>query len=322
MKLQIVKEKVSNLQESVEEKRFEYIGGSDAGAILGFNDYKSAYTLWAEKTQKVSASFSDNEAMRLGRDLEDYVARRFEEESGKKVHRSNYRYSLKSYPFLVGHVDRIITGENAGLECKTASQLSKTSYENGDIPKSYYAQCQHYMLVTGADHWYIAILVFQKGFYWRRIDRDEDEITALLNAEINFWNLVQNGIPPEIDSSDSTGQTLDSMHQGTDNDIDLGGYQDEIQILLKKQKEIQELQDTVHEIQNTLKAAMANASYGHAVGVKISWKSVESRRLDTKALKQDYPGIYESYQRAVTSQRFQVTEEGNDGIRPSSPELH
>lgn len=25
---------------------------------------------------------------------------------------------------------------------------------------------------------------------------------------------------------------------------------------------------------------------------------------------------------AITSQRFQVTEEGNDGIRPSSPELH
>ena len=40
----------------------------------------------------------------------------------------------------------MITGENAGLECKTASQLSKTSYENGDIPKSYYAQCQHYMI--------------------------------------------------------------------------------------------------------------------------------------------------------------------------------
>ena len=30
-----------------------YIGGSDAGAVLGMNPYKSAYSLWAEKTGKI-----------------------------------------------------------------------------------------------------------------------------------------------------------------------------------------------------------------------------------------------------------------------------
>ena len=30
--------------------RRQYIGGSDAGAVIGMNPYKSSYTLWAEKT--------------------------------------------------------------------------------------------------------------------------------------------------------------------------------------------------------------------------------------------------------------------------------
>ena len=30
--------------------RGNYIGGSDAGAVVGLNPYKSAYALWAEKT--------------------------------------------------------------------------------------------------------------------------------------------------------------------------------------------------------------------------------------------------------------------------------
>ena len=29
------------------------IGGSDAGAVIGLNPYKSAYALWAEKTGRV-----------------------------------------------------------------------------------------------------------------------------------------------------------------------------------------------------------------------------------------------------------------------------
>ena len=63
----------------------------------------------------------DNEAMREGRDLEEYVARRFMEETGKKVRRANAMFYDEEKPFMLADVDRMIVGENAGLECKTAS---------------------------------------------------------------------------------------------------------------------------------------------------------------------------------------------------------
>ena len=87
------------------------IGGSDAAAILGLNPYKSPYALWAEKTGKViPEDISQKEAVRLGTDLEEYVAKRFTEATGKKVRRENYTvfrddmpYAHANYGWLLGN---------------------------------------------------------------------------------------------------------------------------------------------------------------------------------------------------------------------------
>ena len=85
----VIKHKLPSTREEWLSKRLKGIGGSDAGSILGFNPYKSAYTLWCEKTGRIHNDI-DNESMRLGRDLEDYVAQRFTEATGKKVRKSGF----------------------------------------------------------------------------------------------------------------------------------------------------------------------------------------------------------------------------------------
>lgn len=64
------------------------ITGTDAGAIVGLDPYKSAFAVYQDKVSD-EITDSDNEAMRQGRDLEEYVARRFVEETGLKVRRAN-----------------------------------------------------------------------------------------------------------------------------------------------------------------------------------------------------------------------------------------
>ena len=49
------------------------IGGSDAGSICGLNPYSSAIAVFQDKTQKEAGEKEDNEAMRQGRDLEEYL---------------------------------------------------------------------------------------------------------------------------------------------------------------------------------------------------------------------------------------------------------
>ena len=69
------------------------IGGSDAGAICGVNPYSSAMKVFRDKTSDVVEEL-DNEAVRIGHDLEDYVAQRFMEATGLKVRKSNFMYLL------------------------------------------------------------------------------------------------------------------------------------------------------------------------------------------------------------------------------------
>ena len=52
------------------------ITGTDAGAICGLNPYVSAFQVYQDKITEETEN-QDNESMRQGRDLEEYVAQRF-----------------------------------------------------------------------------------------------------------------------------------------------------------------------------------------------------------------------------------------------------
>ena len=68
------------------KRRFESIGASESGSILGINPWKTAVDVYYEKVDRVT-DFPDNLNMWLGRELEPVIKKRFEEESellGKK----------------------------------------------------------------------------------------------------------------------------------------------------------------------------------------------------------------------------------------------
>ena len=103
--------------------RKRYIGGSDAASIVGLNDYQSPYALWCEK-RGITPEFEGNLRTEVGAYLEDFIAKRFEQETGKRVQRSNFSFVNDAYPWVIADVDREIVGENAGLECKSTSALN------------------------------------------------------------------------------------------------------------------------------------------------------------------------------------------------------
>lgn len=100
------------------------IGGSEAAAIVGLNPWKSAFQLWMEKTGQVEPEdLSDNEYVYWGNVLEQAVADRFCELTGKKVQRRGMLQD-DEYPYMLASVDRMVVGENAGLECKTTNAFN------------------------------------------------------------------------------------------------------------------------------------------------------------------------------------------------------
>ena len=157
MKAEVFAEKANITDEEWRALRRKGIGGSDAGTICGLNRFSSLLALYADKKGLIPDK-EDNEAMRLGRDLEEYVALRFKQEMAdrgtpKKVKNCNFILRHPEHQFMLANVDRLIVGENAGLECKTTNVFNQTDFDGGNVPESYYCQCQHYMAVTGADRW-------------------------------------------------------------------------------------------------------------------------------------------------------------------------
>ena len=142
------------------EERRKYIGGSDIAAVMGMSRWKTPLKLWLEKTGECEpVDLSKVEAVQLGSELEEFVAQKFSKETGKQVRKQSKMYVHKDYPFMIAHVDRLITGTDEILECKTCGSHKKDEWEGEDIPQEYVLQVIWYLGITGKKKAYIAVLI-------------------------------------------------------------------------------------------------------------------------------------------------------------------
>lgn len=283
------------------------LGGSDAGAVCGLNPYRTAMEVYLDKTSE-SIEDVDNEAMRQGREFEEYVAMRFTEATGKKVRRANFMYYDEKNPFMLADVDRMVIGENAGLECKTASPYMEDKWKDGKIPPSYLMQCCHYMSVCNAGAWYIAVLIYGREFKWHRIERDEGMIADLVRIEKNFWegHVLKKKLP-EPDGSELCDSVIAGYFKNaTAHSVPLAGFDGKLGQRQELAGEIKRLEAEKRKIEQELKLYMGEAELAENEHYRVSWKAVESSRLDEKRLKEERPEIYAEYQRTVQSRRFTV----------------
>ena len=276
------------------EQRRKTIGGSDAGTIIGLNPYDSPYNLWCVKTGRIiPEDISTKESVRLGHDLEQYVADRFTEETGLKLRRDNNFVYNTEIPFAHVQADRLVVGMNAGFEAKTSSSYEVVKMmREGKYRDSWYAQCVHGMMVTGADRWYLGVLVFGHGFYHFTIERDESEISALITAERDFWECVINDTPPAVDGSKATSDAIKAVysdsHPGT---IDLFSRDTVIDEIMAIRQQIKELEQLQEERENIIKADLGSYESGTTDKFNVSWKQQTRRSFDVKRFAEVNPEI-------------------------------
>lgn len=288
--------------------RKQGIGGSDAGAICGLNPYMNAIHVYADKTSEIVSEF-DNEAMRQGRDLEEYVARRFCEETGNKVRRANAIFYNEKYPFMLANVDRMLVGTNIGLECKTANVFQADKWKDGEVPAHYMIQCYHYMAVTGADTWYIAVVILGQDFKFVKLERDEEIIQNLIEIESKFWNdNVLAKIMPDPDGSKASDEIISQyFKKATSKEIiSLEGFDE----MLERREDIVGLMGKLDtekkKIDQLIKLYMKEAEEAINAKYRISWKNTETRKLDIDRLKLERPDIYSEYCKMYSGRRFVV----------------
>lgn len=202
------------------------IGGSDAGVIMGFKQFKDEHghernivDLWEEKRTK-GVSNKTNEAMERGHKLEDLIRRQYAVDNpDKKINVIKDMYVHEKYDFIRASLDGEITFKNDKnkvgiLEIKTTTIFNYDEYKKkwlNKIPDNYLYQILHYFLVTD---YKFAVLVADLRFRCFEDSSDEfdlkkriitytlykehfrDEIEELKQKEIEFWSYVENGLKP------------------------------------------------------------------------------------------------------------------------------
>lgn len=293
------------------------IGGSDVAKILGLSKYSSPYQIWMDKTGKIEINTSEtSEAAYWGHQMEEVVAQEFAKRTGKQVEESKQIYFHKDYPFLLANVDRLVVGEDAILECKTASEYLKDAWEGDEIPIAYLAQVQHYLNVLDKPKAYIACLIGGNKFVWKEIQRDDELIEQMTEKLVDFWeNYVLADVAPSVDGNASTTEFLNKMYGKDyhDHSIELNAQQiQDLKNLKELKKYESDIKEQINGIENRIKNALgeSEATFGNSMEYKVSWKSFSRVTVDSKLLKSKYPEVYENVTNKSESKRFTVKEIG------------
>ncbi len=290
--------------------RNEGIGGSDSGAILGQNPWKTPREVWQEKVDNVVTDL-DSEVVYWGNRLEDIVAKEFEERNdGFKVRR---RHAILQHPqldFMLANIDRNLIGPDGEwglLEIKTTNRNMMDKWENG-IPPWVRSQVMHYLAVTGLSYAYIAVLF--GGQYYRQyyVERDEELIESIINIEKRFWDRVENENPPPIDGSKAAEKWLkENFPESSGEEIQLSkealNWIEQYNEAHEEQKDAKERKKLA---KNKLREMLGDAEVGHVEDKTVKWSDYSRTYFNKSALEEEHPDIYERFTEERSYRRFSI----------------
>jgi len=292
------------------EWRKKGIGGSDASVCCGFNRWKSPIELWMEKTDQLPYSEA-GEAAYWGNQLEALVRAEFTKRTGIEVTVVNQLLQSKDNTFMLANLDGVCQHPIYGtcvFEAKTSSAYRGAEWVDS-IPDEYILQVQHYMAVTGYMGSYIAVLVGGNTFKWKFIERDEELISILIRLERNFWNHVEEFVPPPLDGSDASAQFLSQRFPDSVPLSKIELPEDAEALILQYEdasEQLERFSEQKQEAENLLKQMLGNNEAGIAGDRVITWKTVLQERLDSKTLKAEHPTLYKKYAAKSSHRRFTI----------------
>lgn len=297
-------------------ERVNYLGASEAAAVLGLSRWGTPLSVWAEKTGQIEPDdISENLAVELGNELEDFVARKFEKKTGKKVERVPETIYHPLYPFLGANLDRRVVGENAILEAKTCSAWKAREWDQEEMPIEYIVQVMHQLAVSGAEKGYLAVLIGNQDFKIKEIFRDDKALEDLVRREVSFWcDFVVPKVMPAAKWGDK--DTLTAMFpEATEGEVkELTDEAAAIcEVLEGISADLKSLERQEEEQKNQLRALMGEAETGLVFPWKIQWANVKTRRLDTEALKKGAPDVFEKFRKMTTTRKFLISKTSEKG---------
>jgi putative phage-type endonuclease len=272
------------------ETRLGGLGGSDIAAICGLDKYTSPLEIWHTKTGNPAPRRDNatlNEAGLMGHLLEPIVAQRFTDITALPAYPSPGTLRALAPEWALANLDRVTleNGEYGVLELKTRSSYALADWEE-EPPTGPWLQVQHYLGVTGWSFGYIACLIGGQRTIVHRVERDEDTIAGLRTIGSEFWQQVQDRVPPPVTGSAACTDLLHRLHPEPTTDIVVADAAEVERLLRERADALRAMagpEAALAAVENRLKEIAGPARKVHIRGQlayewaprpgQISWKS-------------------------------------------------
>ena len=280
---------------TLREKR---IGGSDIGAILGVNKYKSIIDVYIDKTE--GSKFEGNEATFWGHMHEATITKVFAQKH-KEFNVYQAPYSVID-DFLIANLDAVLkdrsTGEHGVLEIKTTNAFNYKDWDGDIVPQYYYAQVQHYLMLTGYKFAYIAVLIGGNKYKDFKIERSEEDIALIKEKATEFYkeNILKQ-IPPMPDGSDAYMEFLKKKALDVENDevIEFSYLEEKAQKVKDIGKEINSLKKEQDLLKEQIMLELINNGTQKGVAGKLKFNIQVKKSPDFEAMIKADQKLVEQY---------------------------
>lgn len=244
-----------------ESFRKNKIGASDVAPILGISPWKTARKLWEQKLG-VSPPEKRNWAMQRGIDLEERARNCFFME--KNIYVKPIVFVHPEYPFLMASLDGMCENLQIAVEIKCNGPENHKLALQDIIPDYYFCQMQHQMFVCELEHMFYYSFDGQDGVCLI-VKRDEEFIKNMLEKELEFYECMQEHIPPNMTGADYLKK----------NDAEFQNAVDQYRLIKNQLKELQKMEE---DAKNQL-IQLAENSNCEGFGIRVT-KSTRKGTID------------------------------------------
>jgi len=288
--------------------RRQGLGGSDAAAVCGLSPWKGPYHVWLEKTTGHVDDFGPDaeERMWWGQRLEDDILERLTLVTGLEWTAQPGMFAHPDHAWMLATPDAFCADDTELLgEIKTVGWRQAHRWDDGGLPDEYWCQGCHYAAVSGRRTVLFAALVAGQKLEVREVTYSDADIAALVEIEERFWtDHVQAEVPPAPAIADVP--TLSVLQTEPDDTTECDDPQ-HLAHLLAQYAEAHDAAKRKDQLADEIKVLVGEHA-GLTVGgdLAVTWKTVESERLDTRALRAAHPDIASEFTRPSSSRRLHI----------------
>lgn len=284
--------------------RKQGVGGSDVAAIMGLSHYRSAYSVWAEKSGLYEPEdIGDKPAVYWGNVLEPIVGGEYAaNHPEREVRRVNAVCRNLKRPWAQASLDYEVKDPALGwgvLEIKTAGAMRAADWEEG-VPVYYQTQVAHYLSVTGRPFADVAVLIGGSDYREHRIMRDAEDEAAVVGAVDAFWaDNVLGGEPPEITGARDDGSAVFGANRVGNGEAPYVEFSQAMADFIAFRDLKKRADEGLRLATNRLKKEIGDNTAIECDRGKFSWRRYSVKQFDKKAFEADHPDLAAEYTRAV-----------------------